>query len=90
MNTLVEKEFTITNPCECDVNFFLVATKEQETKHCDLALDDSELEIFQKSKMIPARSEQRISLRICLKREETVKFKVFYSLDCISYLSNSI
>jgi hypothetical protein len=85
VNTVVAKEVSLCNPCECDVYFKLFAVKVIDSNEDQILVDDlesSELEIIQKSNIIPARSNQNISLRACLKSADAYRFKIFYILDC--------
>ncbi|KAL3899489.1 MAG: hypothetical protein SGCHY_002012 [Lobulomycetales sp.] len=40
-----------------------------------------ELQIMQKSSMIPARANQALALRACLKSAQSKKFKIYYTLE---------
>jgi hypothetical protein len=85
VNTVVAKEVSLCNPCECDVYFKLIAVKVSDSNEDEILENDlnvSELEIIQKSNIIPARSNQSLSLRACLKSADAYRFNIYYIIDC--------
>ena len=89
VNTAIEREITFFNPSECDVAFTVGIKKIKQRKengdveYEELAnsLKESQIQVYQKSKVLPARSNETIKIKACLKDEEFHEFIVFYKTD---------
>jgi hypothetical protein len=88
INTTMEKEITIFNPSACDVNYSLIAQRKtisaDGTSHMVALKDEfpeSELQILQKSSILPARSNTTVKIKVCLKNEAFYEFKILYKMD---------
>lgn len=46
------------------------------------SLKESEIEVIEVAGMLPARSQQAIHLRACLKEAVEKRFKIYYTLEC--------
>ncbi|KAJ3221474.1 hypothetical protein HK099_003484 [Clydaea vesicula] len=83
VNTIVEKEIRIFNPCECDVYFKVEAKSANSRQSLFLpkSSKNDELEIVQSSNMLPARSHQNLKIKCCLKNSGEHNFIISYILE---------
>eukprot|EP00842_Homolaphlyctis_polyrhiza_P005315 jgi/Hompol1/5785/HPOL_004691-RA len=92
VNTIVEREIVLFNPSECDVFYNLKIyrkTPEVDDQGQDQAdrvllennLKESELEIIQAVKALPARSNQTLKVKACVRDQTRYEFSVYYSID---------
>ena len=88
INTCIEKEITLFNPSECDVTFTMGVKKIEKDSDGNIKyrilnnnLQESQIEVVQKLKVLPARSNVSIKVRACLKDEQVHEFLVYYTTD---------
>ncbi|KAJ3335278.1 hypothetical protein HDU91_002257, partial [Kappamyces sp. JEL0680] len=88
INTTMERDITLFNPSDCDINFTL-GIKKLQTDQAGKArlveiendLLQGEVQIFQKSKILPARSNETIRIRTCLRNKAAYEFHIYYKTD---------
>ncbi|KAJ3049787.1 hypothetical protein HK097_009215 [Rhizophlyctis rosea] len=95
VNTIVERDMVVYNPCECDVFYSLQVARKRKRKDVEAEEkereDDGEealpnnvknagLEIAQISRVLPARSQQTLRIRLCLTEQVLHEFKIYYQL----------
>jgi hypothetical protein len=90
INTCVEKEITLFNPSECDIIFTIGIKKIIRNKDGSASyeilkndLQESQIEVCQKTKILPARSNESIIVKACLKTldKSAQEFLIYYSTD---------
>lgn len=87
VNTIVEKEITILNPSECDIFYTIEVLRfvaGQTGSVIASSLKDSGLEVNQKSKVLPARSNETIRIKACAGTESEFEYRIFYKADTLA------
>lgn len=90
VNTIVEKDITLFNPSECDV-FYTLEVHGYENgvqtlfpnsiKGFLIIIQDSELEVIQRARVLPARSNETVKVKACVRHERPYEFRIYYKAD---------
>jgi hypothetical protein len=83
VNTISERDITLFNTSDCDI-FYSVEPymfKDGEIELLSNKLKESEIEVFQKTNVLPARSHETVKVKICLKNEKKYDFRIYYKAD---------
>ncbi|KAI8923507.1 hypothetical protein BC831DRAFT_417141 [Entophlyctis helioformis] len=85
VNTAMEREIVLFNPSECDVFYTLEIYRKNPEDNQLFPLPnnikESELEITQLVKALPARSNQTLKIKACVRNQSRYEFSVFYRID---------
>ena len=87
VNTVIEREIILFNPSECDVFYTLeisckAGDNEYSLEHrIPNSLRESDLEIVQRQKVLPARSHQTVKVKACVRDQIKYRFSVHYRID---------
>lgn len=83
VNTISERDITLFNPSECDIFYTLEVYKYENGGVYLLSnkLKESEIEVYQHSKVLPARSNTTVKVKACPKTEKSYEFRIFYKAD---------
>ncbi len=87
INTTMELELILFNPSDCDIHFNLGVQKiiheEGQFKSINLPnnLVEGEIQVVQKSNVLPARSNETIMVKACLKSDVAQTFQIYYQRD---------
>ncbi|OAJ44042.1 hypothetical protein BDEG_27330 [Batrachochytrium dendrobatidis JEL423] len=92
VNTVSEKEILLFNPSECDVFYTLEIYRKKPSTGTHGKIDIveellenditvSELEIVQKLRSLPARSNQALKIKACVHEQTRQEFHVYYRIQ---------